>query len=341
MKIKIFEAEQWEHEAFDRLRETNEVEIFREQVTPENAGRHADAEVVSPFIYSDLRAETLEMLPRLRFIATRSTGYDHIDTAVCRERGIPVSNVPRYGENTVAEHVFGLLLAISHNLPEAIDRTRKGDFSQEGLRGFDLIGKTLGVIGVGGIGRHVIEIARGFRMRVLASDMRPDPEFARRLGFEYRDLDDVLRESDVLTLHVPANENTVHMMGPEQFRKMKDGVVIINTSRGSIIDVQALIRAIADGKVAAVGLDVLDEEPAIREEAELLSSIFRKKYDLETVLANSILLRLRNVIITPHSAFNTREAVQRILKTTVENINAFMEGRPQNLVGATKEEKAA
>ena len=257
MKIKVFEAEGWEHEAFERLRETNEVEIFRKPITPENAVRHADAEVVSTSIYSDLRVETLAMLPRLKFIATRSTGYDHIDMAACRERGVLVSNVPRYGESTVAEHVFGLLLAISHNLPEAIDRTRKGDFSQVGLRGFDLLDKTIGVIGVGGIGRHVVEIARGFRMRVLASDTRPDPEFARRLAFEYRDMDDVLRESDILTLHVPANEKTVHMIGPEQFRKMKDGVVIINTSRGSIMNVQALIRAIADGKVAAVGLDVL------------------------------------------------------------------------------------
>ncbi|MGA2193327.1 MAG: NAD(P)-dependent oxidoreductase, partial [Nitrospirota bacterium] len=123
--------------------------------------------------------------------------------------------------------------------------------------------------------------------------------------------------------------------GAEQFSKMKTGVVIINTSRGSVIDVAALLRAIADGKVSAVGLDVLDEEPATREEAELLSSIFRQKYHLETVLANSILLRLRNVVITPHSAFNTREAVQRILKTTVENIAAFIQGRPQNLVGGT------
>jgi D-lactate dehydrogenase len=334
MKIAVFEAEQWEREAFERLRGANEVHIFEEPLTAENAGKHADADIVSPFIYSDLHEPVLRRLPRLRFIATRSTGYDHIDTSFCRERDILVSNVPHYGENTVAEHVFGLLLAISHNLPEAIDRTRKGDFSQAGLRGFDLMDKTLGVIGVGGIGRHVVEIARGFRMRVLAFDMRPDEEFARRLGFEYRGFDEVLSGSDVITLHVPANENTVHLIGPEQFRLMKNGVVIINTSRGSIIDVQALIRAIADGKVAAVGLDVLEEEPAIREEAELLSSIFRKKYDLETVLANSILLRLRNVVITPHIAFNTKEAVQRILKTTLENINAFMEGRPQNLVGA-------
>jgi len=335
MKVYIFEVEPWELPAFDELKTVSEVITLSEPLGPENAERFKDADIVSTFIYSTLSKDVISKLDRLKLIATRSTGYDHIDTGYCRERGIAVSNVPVYGENTVAEHVFGLLLTISHNLADAIDRTRKGDFSQAGLRGFDLRGKALGVVGVGGIGRHVIEIAKGFHMEVLAYDVRPDEDFAERMFFRYVDMDELLGRSDIITLHVPANEHTHHLLGAEQFSKMKTGVVIINTSRGSVIDVAALLRAIADGKVSAVGLDVLDEEPATREEAELLSSIFRQKYHLETVLANSILLRLRNVVITPHSAFNTREAVQRILKTTVENIAAFIQGRPQNLVGGT------
>jgi D-lactate dehydrogenase len=341
MKIAVFEVESWEHETFEALKAENEVLLVNEPLTSKNVSLFTDADIISPFIYSDLKKTVLDGFKNLKLIATRSTGYDHIDLDYCSKRGIAVSNVPFYGENTVAEHVFGLLLTISHNLAEAVERTRKGDFSQTGLRGFDLMGKKLGVIGVGGIGRHVIEIAKGFGMEPIAFDVRPDLEFAAKAGFTYKSLDKVLAESDIITLHVPVNEKTVHMISAEQFSKMKDGVVIINTSRGGIMDVQALLRALADGKVAAAGLDVLEEEPAIREEAELLSSIFRKKYNLKTALANNILLHLRNVVITPHSAFNTREAVQRILKTTFENIDAFISGRPQNLVRQLSRRKAA
>ena len=334
MKIAVYEVEEWEKEAFEVLRTGgHDVVTLSEPLTPENAAEHSDAGIISPFIYSHLGRDTLRHFGGLRMIATRSTGFDHIDMDYCRERGVVVSNVPNYGENTVAEHVFALILAISHRMYDAIDRTRKGDFSQAGLRGFDLRGKTIGVIGVGGIGRHVIEIARGFNMRVLAYDVRRNERLSTELGFAYEELPEILSQSDIITLHVPANEKTKDFISTDEFNLMKNGVVIINTSRGSVLNVQALLRAIADGKVGAAGLDVLDEEPAIREEAELLSSIFRKKYDLETVLANSVLLRLRNVLITPHSAFNTKEAVQRILKTSVENIAAFLAGQPENIVG--------
>lgn len=319
MKIAAYEVEQWEREAFEELKAGgNELVVTSEPLGPENAPDNSDAEIISVSIYSNLHKEILRHFANLKMIATRSTGFDHIDIDYCREKGIAVSNVPHYGENTVAEHVFALLLTISHNMYPAIDRTRKGDFSQQGLRGFDLRGKTLGVIGVGGIGRHVIEIAKGFGMRVLAYDVRRDERLSAELGFDYLPMPEVLAGSDIISLHVPASEKTKDLVSAEEFRLMKDGVVIINTSRGSVLNVQALLRAIADGKVSAAGLDVLDEEPAIREEAELLSSIFRKKYDLETVLANSVLLRLRNVFITPHSAFNTKEAVQRILKTSID-----------------------
>jgi D-lactate dehydrogenase len=170
-------------------------------------------------------------------------------------------------------------------------------------------------------------------MNVLAFDVNPDEELARSEEFRYTDMDDLLETSDVVTLHVPATPKTHHLISRKEFEKMKDGVVLINTARGTIVDVQALVRALADGKVAAAGLDVLPEEPTIREEAELLRSVFREGYDLETLLADHILLRLRNVIITPHSAFNTCEAVGRILATTTDNITAFAQGAPQNIVG--------
>jgi D-lactate dehydrogenase len=336
VKIAVFEVEDWERDAFQTLSDRHEIAFSHEPLdSPEEAQRHADAQVLSPFIYSDLDADMLRRFPALELVVTRSTGFDHIDTEYCRDNGIMVCNVPTYGDNTVAEHVFGLLLAISHRLPEAVDRTRRGDFSQQGLRGFDLRGKTLGVVGTGAIGRYVIEIARGFRMRVLAYDVRQDEELEITLGFRYCSLDEVLARSDIITLHVPYNEHTHHLLDDAAFQKMKQGVVIINTARGGLIDIRALVRGLADGKVSAAGLDVLPEEPTIREEAELLHSIFREEHDLAALLADHILLRLRNVIITPHSAFNTQEAIERILHTTVENIVAYEQGKPQNVVAGT------
>lgn len=332
MKITAFEVEAWERGVFEQLGDEHEVHLTEHALKQEEASEYADTEVLCPFIYSQLGAATLEQLPRLRLIATRSTGVDHIDREYCERNGIVVCNVPTYGESTVAEHVFALLLTISHNTFHAIDRTRKGDFSLQGLRGFDLAGKTMGVIGTGTIGQHVIRIARGFEMNVIAYDVRPREEMAAELGFTYRPLDQLLADADVITLHVPGTEETRHMLGPEQFAKMKENVVLINTARGCLIDVQALMQAFADGKVRGAGLDVLPDEPAVREEAELLHSAFRKRHDLETLLANHVLLRLRNAYITPHSAFCTEEAVRRISEVTVENIESFTRGAPRNVV---------
>ena len=295
MKINVFEVEDWEREAFVSLHAEHQIEFVAGPLTRENAEAYARAEVVSPFIHSDLSADVLKHLGCLKLIATRSTGFDHIDLEYCDANNITVCNVPVYGDNTVAEHVFALLLAISHNIIAAVDRTRRGDFSLKGLQGFDLFGKTLGVIGTGSIGRCVIEIAKGFRMEVLATDVRPDEEVASRLGFRYVAMHELLGSSDIITLHVPSNENTRNLISSDEFSRMKEGVILINTSRGDVLDIKALARAIGEGKVAAAGLDVLPEEGGIREEAELLRSVYDKKHDLETMLLNHILLRLRNV----------------------------------------------
>jgi D-lactate dehydrogenase len=332
MKIIVFEVEDWERQAFESLQGDHRIEFVAGPLTPENSEAYSDAEALSPFIYSDLSADVLNHMGRLKLIATRSTGFDHIDLEYCKANNITVCNVPVYGDNTVAEHVFALLLAISHKMIAAVDRTRRGDFSLKGLQGFDLLGKTLGVIGTGSIGRCVIEIAKGFRMDVLASDVRPDQELASRLGFRYVEMDQLLASSDIITLHVPSNEKTRNLISDKEFARMKEGVVLINTARGAVLDIKALAKAIGEGKVAAAGLDVLPEEGGIREEAELLRSVYDKKHDLETMLLNHILLRLRNVIITPHSAFNTREAVERILSTTVGNIAFFIGGEPENVI---------
>ncbi|MFW6134200.1 MAG: hydroxyacid dehydrogenase [Elusimicrobiota bacterium] len=337
MKIAFFEVEPWEQETFRQLEQEHEVRYINEPLVEDNADEFSDYEVISVFIYSNLSKEILNKLKNLKFIATRSTGFDHIDIDYCNENDIAVSNVPTYGETTVAEHVFGLIFTISHNLYEAVDRTRRGDFSLKGLRGFDVRGKTLGVIGTGNIGRCVIQTARGLGINVLAFDVHPNPKVEAKARVRYTDMDELLAKSDIITLHVPGNPATENMISEDEFDKMKKGAVLINTSRGNVIDVKALVRALAEGKISAVGLDVLPEEPVIKEEAQLLRSVYQEKYDLRSLLADSVLLRMRNVFITPHSAFNTKEAIQRILKTTLENIQKFSKKEYINIV--TEKEK--
>lgn len=332
MKVVVFEAEGWEQAACAALSGVYEAVCTAEPLTGEAAGAYADAEVVSTFVNSSLSADVLARFPRLKFIATRSTGYDHIDLAWCRAHGVTVSNVPDYGDATVAEHAFALLLAVARHLTTAVERTRRGDFSQAGLRGFELRGKTLGVLGTGRIGRRVIGIAKGFEMEVVAFDVRPDAADAARLGFRYEDFDAVLGASDVLTLHVPATPQTVGMIGDDEFARMRAGAVLINTSRGSVVDVPALVRALVDGRLQAAALDVLPQEPQIREEAEIFRASPPAGYDLKALVANHVLLRFPNVIVTPHIAYDTDAAVRRILDTTLANISAFVRGAPQNVV---------
>jgi D-lactate dehydrogenase len=287
--------------------------------------------VLSVFIHSRLTGEVLDRMPHLRLIATRSTGYDHIDLEACSARGIIVSNVPHYGENTVAEFTFGLLLALSRHLVQAVERTRGGKFGLEGLRGVDLRGKTLGVVGAGSIGLHVIRIARGFGMTVLAYDIRPQPLIADVLGFRYVSFDDLLAQADVVSLHVTGGPATYHLLNRERFQSMKRGAILINTARGTVVDSSALLWALAEGIVAAAGLDVVEGEELIADELELLTSPSAEE-KLRLVLCEHALLRQPNVIITPHLAFNSREALDRIAATTEANIRSFLEGCPTNVV---------
>ncbi|MBU2532823.1 MAG: hydroxyacid dehydrogenase [Alphaproteobacteria bacterium] len=281
MKIVIFEVEDWERETFERLGEAHELAFERHRLNAERAEKHKDAEIISSFIYSDLSRVVLEEFDNLKLNATRSTGFDHIDMDWCEANDVTIANVPNYGENTVAEHAFALLLAISHNLVEAVDRTRRGNFSQVGLQGFDLAGRTFGVIGTGNIGRNAARIAKGFAMEVVAFDVEPDQEAAREIDFDYVSMNELLARSDVVSLHVPGNERTRNLISTDEFETMKDGSVLINTARGTVVDTTALLKALAGGKLRAAGLDVLPEEPVVREEAELLRAYFRRTHELD------------------------------------------------------------
>jgi D-lactate dehydrogenase len=213
-------------------------------------------------------------------------------------------------------------------------RTTRGDFTLEGLRGFDLKGKTLGVIGTGSIGLHVVRIARGFGMEVLAYDIRPQPLLAEVLGFRYVSLEELLSESDIVTLHVPLTPATYHLIDWSKLQQMKRGAVLINTSRGGVVDTDALLRALDEGILSGAGLDVLEGEELIEEERALLQ-MPEAEEKLKAVVRAHLLLRRENVVITPHIAFNSHEALQRILDTTVENIQGYLAGAPRNIVTST------
>lgn len=334
MNIVIFETEAWEEAACQRLAPHHQVRCVAEALTLANAEAFADAEVISTFIDSKLDAATLKPLSKLRLIATRSTGYDHIDISACQASGVEVCNVPNYGDPTVAEYAFALLLALSRKLPEAVERTRRGDFSQAGLRGFDLAGKVMGVVGVGRIGQRAIQIATGFGMSVVAYDARPDKGLEARLGMRFVTLNQLLKTSDVVTLHVPGGPGTRGLISAEKLARMKPGAVLINTARGDVVDAEALLRALAEDRIAGAALDVFSQEPWLRDEAQ----IFRPHAELQNaslrmLAADHALLASPKVIASAHVAYDTQEAVVRILDITLANIAAFEVGKPSNLVG--------
>ena len=306
-----------------------------------------DVEIVSGFIYSQITDAFLDSHPNLRLVATRSTGSDHIDLEACARRSVLVSLVPTYGDNTVAEHTFALILALSRRLRESMEAHTKGHFSYAAVRGFELKNKTLGVLGTGRVGLHTIRIARAFGMNVVAHDLRPQFFMAEVLGFEYVGLDELLGSSDIITLHLPLVPSTFHILNREAFLRCKRGVLIVNTARGALIDTDALLEMLDNGVVGGAGLDVLEEERVLQHETmEIIGDQIvnrlqaghtrqpkpqERVYELQQLMHNAELISRINVVFTPHVAFNSVEAVQRINETTVRNIEAFLAGEPINL----------
>lgn len=261
-----------------------------------------DAEIISVFVHSTLTKEILNQMPNLKMIALRSTGYDNVDLQYCQENNIFVANVPVYGEQTVAEFVFGLLLYSTRKLSHMQNNASANDYL-----GVDLFGKTIGIIGTGRIGLNVAKIARGFSLNVLGYDLFPNEDIANEIGFSYVTLHELLAKSDIISLHVPYNTKTHHMMSNQEFHFMKDGVIFINTARGSLVDNSALLGALNSGKVSTALLDVIEGD-----------SLEIRHHD--------------HVVWTPHVAYNTAEAANRIILTTLENISAFEKGILQNVV---------
>lgn len=334
LKIAFLEIEPWEIDYLKASLKGFDLLFFEDRLNPKNLKKILNVNILSPFIYSKIDRNTLDLLKSLKYIVTRSTGFDHIDLKTCKSKNVLVSNVPTYGENTVAEHTFALILALSRKIFPSLEKTKKGDFSLENLCGFDLKSKTIGIVGVGNIGRQVVRIARGFEMKILAHDIKPDKKFAKEMKVKYVPLDYLFENSDIITLHVPYNKNTHHMINLKTLSLFKKGCYLINTARGGVCDTTALLKGLKNGIFSGLGLDVLEEERFLKEERELLTLPFKKICNLKTALENHILLNQPNVLITPHNAFNSREALTSILDTTIENIKSFIKGKPINLVRA-------
>lgn len=327
MRIILFSSQNYDRESFLAANPGHGFELHFQQspLRPDTAALAMGFEVVCPFVNDDLSRPVLEQLAAggTRLIALRSAGYNHVDLAAAHALGLTVVRVPAYSPHAVAEHAAGLVLALCRHLHRAYNRTREGDFSLHGLTGFDLHGKTVGVVGSGQIGQVFAQIMRGFGCQVLAYDPYPNPAI-EALGGRFVGLDQLLAESDIISLHCPLNEATRHLVNAGSLQRMKRGAMLINTGRGALVDTPALIEALKSGQLGYLGLDVYEEEAEI---------FFADRSDLplqDDVLAR--LLTFPNVIITAHQAFLTREALAAIAGTTLDNIGAWRQGAPVNLV---------
>ncbi len=316
MKVAWFDTDSKERQYLQSKDHGLDITFFEESLNQDTVGKAKGFDAVSVFVSSKLDNEVLEKI-EADLVACRSTGYDHINLEKASEKRIDVCNVPEYGSDTVAEHTFGLIIALSRKIYSAIRKVEEGSFSHSGLRGFDLKGKKLGIIGTGSIGKKVIKIAKGFEMDVIAYDPFPDRDAEKELGFMYVTIDDLLKKSDIISLHCPLTDNNHHLLSNEEFEEMSE-TVLVNTARGELVDTEALLTALEEDWVKAAGLDVLEEECYIEDDVEYLSNL--EECSTETVLKGHMLLDREDVLITPHNAFNSVEALERITEQTLENI---------------------
>lgn len=331
MKIRFFNAHRYERDAFDQanIHFRHDIQYVEPRLTEQTASLAAGAEVVCSFVSDRLDEAALSELRNagVRLIALRCAGYNHVDLDAAARLGLPVVRVPEYSPYAVAEHGVALILSLDRKIHRSYTRVREGNFSLDGLVGFDLHDKTIGIIGTGKIGSIFARIMKGFGCRLLGHDAYPSEPLAHELGLEYVPLEELYAEADVVSLNVPLTPSTRHIIDAESLALMKRGVMLINTGRGALIDTRALIAALKTGHVGAAGLDVYEEEEGIFF-ADLSGEVIQ-----DDVLAR--LLTFPNVIITAHQGFLTKEALANIAATTLENVAVYERGEPlQNEVRA-------
>lgn len=316
--VAFFDTKPYDREWFDRLNKNYEIRYFDGRLRPENAVLTAGSSAVCAFVNDNINARTLDILAKqgVRVIALRCAGYNNVDVAAANERGITVLRVPAYSPYAVAEHAMGLLLALNRRIPRAYIRTRDFNFSLVGLMGFDMHGKTAGVVGTGRIGRVFIDICRGFGMNVIAHDPCP----VQDSGIEYVSREELFSRADVISLHCPLTDDTRYIINDKAISLMKRGALIVNTSRGRLIDSEALLRALNEKRIGGAALDVYEEESGL---------FFEDNSDrIVTDEVLSVLVNRPNVIITSHQAFFTEEAMHNIAEETLANLDAFFAKAP-------------
>lgn len=332
MKIAFFGLKEQEKKDFySNSLKDHQLTFIDSDLNEDNLPTDGNFDIISVFVQSKVNQKVIEyFLPNLKMITVRSTGFDNIDTTFAKGKNIAICNVPSYGSHTVAEFTFGLILSLSRKIPQAIEKVRaEGDFDHEGLKGFDLFGKTIGVVGTGKIGANVIKIAWGFGMKIVAFDLFANDQLAKTYGFKYVSLEELLGESDIVTIHVPAKKETKHLINQQNIFTIKKGALLINTARGDVVETEALYKAISSSHLGGVGLDVLEGEDNLDDD---LSKEEFEPLEMKNMLENSRIIKNPKVLVTPHTAFFTTEAEKAIMQTTVENIQNFIKGSPTNLV---------
>jgi len=320
VKVAFFDTKPYDREFFENINSGYgfDITFIQNHLTSETAGLSHGADAVCAFVNDRLDNKTVEELHRngIRLIALRSAGYNNVDLKAVYGK-IHVVRVPAYSPRAVAEHAVALMMTLNRKTHRAYYRVRDNNFSINGFIGFDMFGKTAGVVGTGKIGKAAIDILTGFGMKVIAYDLFPDEQFAKLRGFSYVDMDTIYRESDIITLHCPLTPENVHMINSSTIGMMKPGVMIINTGRGKLINTRDLIAGLKSNRIGSAGLDVYEEE------TDYFFEDFSSSAIADDVLAR--LLTFPNVLVTSHQAFFTREAMSNIAGTTLENIRLFFD----------------
>lgn len=322
MRIAVFDTHTYDRKSLDEVNKDfgHDLVYFEPRLTPETALLAAGFPVVCSFVNDKLSRETLFSLKSsgTKLIALRSAGFNHVDLNAAKEFGIRISRVPEYSPHAVAEHAVALILTLNRKIHRANSRVHELNFSLDGLVGFDLYKKTVGIVGTGKIGAVFARIMRGFGCECLTYDINKSEALEKEIGVKYVSLDEIYARSDIVSLHIPLTPKTKYIVNSESIAKMKTGVMFINTSRGALVESKALISALKSGKVGYAGLDVYEEEAGV---------FFQDLSD--TILDDDVLARLMtfpNVLITSHQAFLTKEALQNIAWTTLESIRQFTAG---------------
>lgn len=322
-RIVFFGAKSYDRESFDKVNEKFgfELKYFKAHPTLDNVSLTQDATAVCVFVNDPVNADIVRAMADhgVKLIALRCAGYNNVDLQAAAEVGIRVVRVPAYSPHAIAEYALALMLAADRHIPRAVTRTRDGNFSLQGLLGFDLYGKTLGVIGTGKIAKVLVRMLSGFGMTILGYDPYPDEEFALVNAMQYVTLDELFQRSDIITLHCPLTPETRYVINAESIAKMKDGVMIVNTGRGQLIDTNALIEGLKSRKIGSAALDVYEEE----------GNYFYEDTSDAVIVDDTLarLLSFNNVYVTSHQAFFTREALHNIANTTLRNVKDFVEGK--------------